>query len=215
MISPDDLSVASKHLIYLIHFLLFLIQYNLCLSFSDFGLPYFLPIIFLVAFLRLQGKTSSYSSPVSWYCLLSWSVLKPLPWWSRSLKHLIMIMCLSWPTLFHSFYTIMMTLLAHERNRLHSCMQVEKYFFFPFTPLALRTKECYIVCLQQNGTHFFPSSQFSFFFLSLSAPALSPSPPPFQSSNDKRRKDREKKKEKDQPKGFCKTYFSSFLKAFQ
>lgn len=79
----------------------------------------------------------------------------------------------------------------------------ERYFFFPFTPLALRTKECYIVCLQQNGTHYFPVFNFflSPFLLPPSlTPLLLPLPPPppflFQYSNDKRRKDREKKKKK-------------------
>lgn len=57
----------------------------------------------------------------------------------------------------------------------------ERHFFFPFTPLALRTKECYIVCLQQNGTHYFPVFNFflSPFLLPPSlTPLLLPLPPP-------------------------------------
>lgn len=194
MISPDDLSVASKHLIYLIHFHLFLIQYNLCLSFSDFGLPYFLPIIFLVAFVRLQGKTSSYSSPVSQYCLLSWSVLKPLPDgldpWSIWLWLCVCPDLLS----FIHFIQWWVSWPMEEIGCTAVCRW--KIYFFPFHNISTKNKgTLYCVCHKMKHI----SSQFSFFFLSLSVLTLSPSPPSilFSVFNGKRKKDREKEKEKD------------------
>lgn len=201
MISPDDLSVASKHLIYLIHFHLFLIQYNLCLSFSDFGLPYFLPIIFLVAFVRLQGKTSSYSSPVSQYCLLSWSVLKPLPDgldpWSIWLW-----LCVC-PDLL-SFIHFIQWWLSWPMEEI-GCTAVcrWKIYFFPFHNISTKNKGTLYCVFATKWNTFLPSFHFS------SSPFLfSPSPPPpppfsFQSSMAKERKTGRKKRRKINQKDFA------------
>lgn len=95
-------------------------------------------------------------SSVSLSFLLSWNVLKSLPWQSKSLKHLIMIMHLSWPTL--CFINFLYWWLSSEllRKMLHSCIGMEKFFF----PLhTCNNKEKRMVCCvftrkHENKTHF-------------------------------------------------------------
>lgn len=177
MISPDDLSLVSRHLTSMIHFLLFPFQYNFYLPFSDFGLPYFLPIIFLATFLRLRGKTSSPLLCHSTVCFLEvcWSPspnnLDPWSIW-------LLWLCIC-PDL------VSISFISHtddsppvpRKYRLHSSMRMEKGFFLFFTTSVMSTKEQYSVSLQQNMKIKHISFQFSFFLLS----PFSPPSFPFQS----------------------------------